>query len=516
MGELPEGVELPYAKVATPRPSASLIVSRINSGKEEILLCHRVSEVPAFPDFWAFPGGGVSRVDKKLAEEEPDWFAHINDAVSTITLLRELVEEVGFSPNGKGSLELVDKEIQEEICKDKNAWGDFVKRGLLKIENFNSQIIAERTMPPLAPVRFTNTFHHLSIGDSTIEPRFTEGLSEFDEYKWWQPKELLKCWLKHEVRLPPPQVTLTRNIVQAIDEFGDLKSAFEKIAENPSKGYHILEFAPGVECLPLPTQTLPPATHTNCYVLGVAGGERVIIDPAAKSKEALEILRRKVDEIERTGSKIIATIFTHKHPDHIGNLSEISKIYQAPIWASKETLEVIPKCNTDMVLKEEDSFELIGGGESVLWRVIETHGHCPGHICLSGDAGIISGDNVTVIGTILVPSSDGDMNQYLDGLERIKNLNPPLLFPGHGPFSANPQRLLDRYIRHRSKRHQTVFDAVRDNYTELESIAKKAYEDTPEAHPMLLIDQTLSHLKGHIKSGDIRNENGKYLINIRQ
>ena len=277
----------------------------------------------------------------------------------------------------------------------------------------------------------------------------------------------------------------------------------------------ILEFAPGVECLPLPTQTLPPATHTNCYVLGVAGGERVIIDPAAKSKEALEILRRKVDEIERTGSKIIATIFTHKHPDHIGNLGEISKIYQAPIWASKETLEVIPKCNTDMILKEEDSFELIGEGESVLWRVIETHGHCPGHICLSGDAGIISGDNVTVIGTILVPSSDGDMNQYLDGLERIKNLNPPLLFPGHGPFSANPQRLLDRYIRHRSKRHQAVFDAVRDNYTELESIAKKAYEDTPEAHPMLLIDQTLSHLKGHIKSDDIRNENGKYSVNMR-
>ena len=43
MGELPEGVELPVASVAIPRPSASLIVSRLNSGKEEILLCHRVS-----------------------------------------------------------------------------------------------------------------------------------------------------------------------------------------------------------------------------------------------------------------------------------------------------------------------------------------------------------------------------------------------------------------------------------------------------------------------------------------
>jgi hypothetical protein len=54
---------------------------------------------------------------------------------------------------------------------------------------------------------------------------------------------------------------------------------------------------------------------------------------------------------------------------------------------------------------------------------------------------------------------------------------------------------------------------VKDNYTELEFIAKKAYKDTPEAHPMLLIDQTLSHLEGHIKSGKIRKENDEYFLN---
>ena len=512
MGELPEGVDLPVSSVAIPRPSASLIISRLNSGKEEILLCHRVSEVPSFPDFWAFPGGGVSRVDRKVAEENPSWLAHTEDPVSTITLLRELVEEVGFAPDGNGSLKLVDSEIQNSICNDKNIWGDLVKQNKLVINNFNSQIIAERTMPPLAPIRFTNTFHHLSIGDSTIKPRFPEGLSEFDEYKWWQPKDLLNSWLEHDVRLPPPQVTLTRDIVQAIDKYGDLISAFEKLSENPSKGYHILEFAPGVECLPLPTKTLPPATHTNCYVLGVSGGERIIVDPAAKTKEALDILGMKVKEIESTGSKIIATIFTHKHPDHIGNLIEISKIYRAPVWASKETLEIIPKCETDKILKEGDIFELNYEDESVYWKIMETHGHCPGHICLAGDAGIISGDNVAVIGTILVPSSDGDMNQYLDGLERMKNLNPPLLFPGHGPFSANPQRLLNRYINHRSKRHQAVYDAVKSNYINLELIAEKAYEDSPDAHPILLIDQTLSHLKGHIKSGKIKKINNEYFL----
>ena len=432
MDELPEGVVLPKANVAIPRPSASLIVSRMNGNIGEILLCHRVSEVPSFPDFWAFPGGGVSRTDRRASDENPKWLANTQDPVTSITLLRELVEEIGFSPDGKGSLELVNEEIQEKICINKEKWAYYVKNGEIKIDNFNSQIIAVRTMPPFAPIRFTNTFHHLSIGDSKIEPRFPKGMSEFDEYRWWKPENLLQSWLNHEVRLPPPQVTLIRDICESLEENGDLKSAFDKLSINPSEGYHILEFAPGVECIPLPTQTLPPATHTNCYVLGVPGGERVIIDPAAKSKEALEILSKKIDEIRLSGSEIIATIFTHKHQDHIGNLEEIDKMYRAPIWASKETLEAISKLENNKILQENDSFILKGNNSSECWNIIDTPGHCPGHICLVGDAGIVSGDNVTVIGTILVPSTDGDMNKYLEGLQRMKELNPPLLFPGHG------------------------------------------------------------------------------------
>ena len=390
MDELPEGVVLPKANVAIPRPSASLIVSRMNGNIGEILLCHRVSEVPSFPDFWAFPGGGVSRTDRRTSDENPKWLANTQDPVTSITLLRELVEEIGFSPDGKGSLELVDEEIQENICINKEKWAYYVKNGEIKIDNFNSQIIAVRTMPPFAPIRFTNTFHHLSIGDSKIEPRFPKGMSEFDEYRWWKPENLLQSWLNHEVRLPPPQVTLIRDICESLEENGDLASAFDKLSINPSEGYHILEFAPGVECIPLPTQTLPPATHTNCYVLGVPGGERVIIDPAAKSKEALEILSKKIDEIRLSGSEIIATIFTHKHQDHIGNLEEIDKMYRAPIWASKETLEAISKLENNKILKENDSFVLKGNNSSEYWNIIDTPGHCPGHICLVGDAGIVS------------------------------------------------------------------------------------------------------------------------------
>ena len=150
-----------------------------------------------------------------------------------------------------------------------------------------------------------------------------------------------------------------------------------------------------------------------------------------------------------------------------------------------------------------------GNNSLECWNIIDTPGHCPGHICLVGDAGIVSGDNVAVIGTILVPSTDGDMNKYIQGLQRMKELNPPLLFPGHGPFSANPEKLLSRYINHRSKRHQLVLDAVKD-FSDLQGIAKKSYEDTPNAHPILSRDQALSHLNSLVESNIVEIRAGHY------
>lgn len=490
MAELPEGFELPESHVAKPRPSAAAVLSRGAGSEQEILLCHRVSEVPTFPDFWAFPGGGVSRVDRAAAEDNPDWFPDHDDRVSLIALLREMVEEVGIAPNGDGGFLQVDAELRDEVNSDKAAWTRFASDGSLAVSGFEASLITERTTPPLAPVRFANRFYHVDLGDGILEPTMPSGRSEFDEFRWWKPAALLDAWLAHTVKLPPPQVTLIRDLVE---------HGFEALASNPPSGYHIIEFAPGVECVPLPTATLPPATHTNCYVLGEAGGPRILVDPAAKSTEALEILSAKVAEIHKTGSEIIATVFTHRHPDHIGDLAAISKIYQAPILASAATHEAIPNCDTDSTLSEGDNIEL---GE-VTWTVIETYGHCPGHICLASEAGIISGDNAVVFGTILVPSGEGDMNVYLSGLARLRDRDPHLLFPGHGPMVANPNKLLTRYINHRGARHARVLEAVRQGHHRLESITTQAYADSPDAHPALAIDQTLCHLKALAHSGQV-------------
>ena len=141
----------------------------------------------------------------------------------------------------------------------------------------------------------------------------------------------IQQWEENNVRLPPPIVTLVRDLSREIDEQGDLLSACESLSKAPPSGDHRIEFAPGVEVFPLKTETIPPSTHTNCYILGELGGECVVVDPAARSDESLAYLESKISQVISSGTKIIATIFTHKHPDHIGDISRISEIYEAPI-----------------------------------------------------------------------------------------------------------------------------------------------------------------------------------------
>ena len=90
-------------------------------------------------------------------------------------------------------------------------------------------------------------------------------------------------------------------------------------------------------------------------------------------------------------------------------------------------------------------------------------------------------------------------------------MSPTMLFPGHGPPCTNPRKLLGKYIRHRRARHGKVLEAVASGIDSLDGITEHAYLDTPDAHPMLCMDQTLSHLKALVLSGEVKLRDGVYL-----
>jgi len=474
-----------------PRLASSAVITRTLNGDVEMLMGLRHPEVPTFPEFWAFPGGGVSPHDRKFASR---WIfgADRVEGASIVTLFRELTEETGFALDAGGEWMVVGDSIRERLCEDGTAWAKAIDEGIFTIDERLASLVTERTTPPLAPVRYTNRFYHIHFGKAGIEPEHPPGRSEFTQFRWWAPQELLSEWQCGRARMAPPQVTFVRDILEEKIDGEGVLLALSKMSKITPKGRHKIEFAPGVECLPIPTATLPPATHTNCFIIG-RGKKILVVDPAVQNEEGFEILRRRLSEIHEEGKSVMGVLYTHKHPDHIGDQSMIKMLLDNQILASAETIKEI---GGGTEIADGQVIDLLDGYP---WTVIETPGHCPGMVSLVSEMGILSADNVTMVGTILVPSKDGSMTRYFDSLKRLKAFKPKLLFPSHGPVCASPDRLLDRTINHRKQRHERVLKAIQGGIRSLTGITREAYKDTPNAPIALSRDQALSHIIGLIE-----------------
>lgn len=463
----------------------------------------RHPDVPVFPEFWAFPGGGVSKDDVEYAKRAHGPNGDAQSMESLVTLFREIVEETGFSKSESGEWVVVPPSLRKKLMEGAGAWIEALDNGIASMDASEASMVTERTTPPLAPVRYTNRFYHIHLGENSPEPEQPPGRSEFTEFKWWRPEEILEQWEQGAARMAPPQVTFMRDIVDRYEAGRGILDVLSELADKPSIGPHKIEFAPGVECLPIPTATLPPSTHTNCFIIG-QGDELLLVDPAIQDEEGQAIIAQRLNGLESCGKQIKAILYTHRHTDHIGDQGRIREIVDAEVLGTPETLAAI---GGGTVIGEGDVIDL---GDNLPWTVIETPGHCPGMVSLVSKSGLLSADNVTMIGTILVPSSDGDMHQYMNGLKRLSDLNPNLLFPSHGPVCAAPRRLLLRTLEHRMERHSKVLNAVKGGLNRLGDIAVSAYKDAPGAPESLARDQTLSHLRGLVKEGLVHEEGGVF------
>ena len=76
------------------------------------------------------------------------------------------------------------------------------------------------------------------------------------------------------------------------------------------------------------------------------------------------------------------------------------------------------------------------------WTVLHSLDITLNTFVLFRDSGLIAGDMVAGIGTILIPPGQGDMMTYIVQLERLLDLDPHLIFPSHGPVIPLPSRTL--------------------------------------------------------------------------
>ncbi|MCB9764171.1 MAG: MBL fold metallo-hydrolase [Alphaproteobacteria bacterium] len=206
---------------------------------------------------------------------------------------------------------------------------------------------------------------------------------------------------------------------------------------------------PELRVVPVRTPTLPPATHTNAYVLGRR--RLTIIDPASpwpdEQARLAEALQALVDE----GAAVERILLTHHHVDHIGGVNALRARFDAPVVAHPRTVELLQRSiAVDETLVDGDRVET----DVEAWVALHTPGHASGHLCLHqpGCGAIVAGDMVAGEGTIVLEPPEGDLAQYLAQLDRLRSLGPSVLFPAHGPALRDPARVLTEYIDHRHHR----------------------------------------------------------------
>lgn len=125
---------------------------------------------------------------------------------------------------------------------------------------------------------------------------------------------------------------------------------------------------------------------------------------------------------------------------------------------------------------------------------------------------LISGDNVVGFGSVLIDPTDGNMNDYLNSLRRMRALpNVTVLLPGHGPAVADPYDKIDQYIAHRLDREARILQAVRDGASTPAEIVTRVYTDVnPKALPMAE-RAVLAHLEKLVAEGLVEHYGVTYV-----
>lgn len=256
-----------------------------------------------------------------------------------------------------------------------------------------------------------------------------------------------------------------------------------------------LVLAPGVAAFAVRTPTLPPATHTNCYLIG--DREIVAIDPPSPYEDEQQALERLLDDWAGQGREVVSIWLTHHHGDHVGGAQRLSERLAVPIAAHAATAERLAgRVRVDRTLSDGDTLHLAGDPACVL-RVVHTPGHAPGHLCfLEEQSGaLVAGDMVASVGTIIIEPSEGNMNLYLASLARMKTLAPRLLLPAHGAAITDPLAKIDEYMAHRLWRESRVVDALgRLGQATPAALLPMAYADVPRTVFPLAERSLIAHL----------------------
>ena len=432
-------------------------VSVVLKYQNEIFMVQRQNYLKAFPGYHSFPGGKVDEGDEAFAFSWPKW----------------TMEEK--------NLGACRRELQEEINFD-------IEKALNEGNVIDCKHLGSAHTPAFNPYRYKSDFFLIEL-NKKIEFDLDENEASWGG--WKKAEEFNELYQMGKILGVPPTIKLINNLANnQKNPPWNIDFLYDEENEVPC-----ISSIKGVEQLIPLSNTLPPASRTNCFYLGDEGRKKVLVDPSPKDLKEYERLLNTIKD------KPLDEIFlTHHHIDHREHAQKMAIEKQVPMGMSALTKKYIEKTDPEYLKNIEINIYQEGDvlthwlGKEI--KTIEVPGHDNGQLALMPDcrSWCLVGDLIQGIGTVVVsPKPEGSMSAYFKSLKKIINLNPKIIYPSHGIAMGGVFRL-EQTLEHRQKREDKVLELLQKNLS-VDEMLKEIYPDLDER----LVPFAKVNIVGHIE-----------------
>ncbi len=227
-----------------------------------------------------------------------------------------------------------------------------------------------------------------------------------------------------------------------------------------------------------------PITFTGTCSYIVGHREVAVIDPGPDSPGHVAAL------LEATlGETITHILVSHTHKDHSPAARALKAATGAPILGCSahrfarplgpgefNSLEASADAEhrPDRELREGDVVE---GAD---WRLetLETPGHMANHLCFAfpNEMALFSADHVMAWATTVVGPPDGAMSAYMASLDKLRERDETIYWPGHGGPVTEPRRFVRALAHHRRQREASILNRLSAGDRTVASMVSTIYQ----------------------------------------